>query len=379
MNDFFGKMAAAAGWPGSQASVPAATPAPAGSVAAYSSTPPGAGNDRGFKPDLRGEDKNPLTVNNIRPDISAKLPKQAAAKLTRLMEIRTEARMLYRGFDDEIHGIDRELLAPERDLRNLEHELDITRANTLEREKRLSAADHKRLEQRRAKVDAIKAQKAQILARRERHTERWQVAGTLILAIERYVTGISEPLKAAAEPKVAKTTSLDATLTKIADLQADLHEVRSAPLPASDAKAIVEKFVDELEQEGQPNMSPVFDHGEPPRFPELHRHVEHYGDQPLVLTVPYSPLWPALAWLDRDRLKRRLCEEVELCAVEGAMSADEKKRREAELAEQILNASRVAAAVAWRDNEPCRLPSDLDPRAIIGVTGPAPRREDGLI
>lgn len=373
MNEFFSKLMG--GSPSTPAMPAAPTPATIGARAA---SPAASGDSSGFTPPPAGDSaKSPMLVGAIPASIRSKLPKAAAEKLAKLQKIRDEARKLFLSYGGEIAGLDRELAAPERDLIEIELRFNINRTNREAREKRLAPNDRARLDHVRQKVKTIRAEKAEIFARRDAHGERQQGAAALIRSVEDYVVMAKAPLESAPEPKFAKSTTLEAALKKILDLQADLHAVRSAALPAKDAKAVIDKFVDDLAEEGLPDTGPSLDHAEPPRFPERYRDVEHYGtDAAMILRVPYNPLWPALAWLDADRLKKRLCEEIDLCANDAeAISAEDKRKREAELKDQILEAERAAAAIAWAMDEPWRLPSDLDVRALIGVSGPAPAAE----
>lgn len=193
---------------------------------------------------------------------------------------------------------------------------------------------------------------------------------------------VREPLKPAPEPKYAKSLSLDKAIESVLDLRADRHRVRSSPRPSTEAKEAAAQYVNRLADTGMPDVGPCLDHGEDPRWPTRFERVEEpeglAQSRSLSEYRSYSvstvALLPTLAWLHRDALIERLHQEIDMCATdEDALSLPEREKREAELAAAILDAERTVAAIAWQAETPWLIPHDIDPRAVLGVTGPEPR------
>jgi hypothetical protein len=163
-------------------------------------------------------------------------------------------------------------------------------------------------------------------------------------------------------------TELATVRDRIAHLHADAHEVRSAPLPLAEIRALIASHVAGLAEAGRPTVHYLID-GALPTWP-MTQHLAMAKD---AVSYEMPDLAGALAWLFREQLTARLIDDVQsLMSDEDeahALAPAERARRSREIADEILAAERIEESFVEMTNASRRL--DADPRAILGIDGPA--------
>jgi hypothetical protein len=204
----------------------------------------------------------------------------------------------------------------------------------------------------------------------------WRPLATLLSEIDRYLESIpGTALREHDKPtKLPKGASLDGIRDQIATLRADLHQVRSAPRPSSEAKSAARAYVAELTERGRPRSDHLLD-GLPAveEWPTVHRHVLA-GDK--LVTVEQFDLPAVLAWLDSGRMIAAFERDInEMADDEHALTAAERIKREREIAAQILACERTEEVLCIATGAPRR--PGADPRAILNLadSSPAPRED----
>ncbi|MHB2166078.1 hypothetical protein [Alsobacter sp. R-9] len=235
-------------------------------------------------------------------------------------------------------------------------------------EERLAAAEKR--------VETAKAEFARLNARTEEAHERYQAAMRAEVQAMRYIRAHADRVTAAAPVTIAKATpdALAKVLEEIAKLGADRHEIRSAPVPSSYAKARMRAEVDALANAGRPDVGRLIDipDGEI-TWPEERCEISNGSG-----AVTYGRLPDAtalVAWLYRDDLVARLDREIEDLADDGA-ALDEQTRAKklAAIAEATLAAERKAVAIVdslKAGGQWVAFPEHLDVRALLHADGPA--------
>lgn len=180
-------------------------------------------------------------------------------------------------------------------------------------------------------------------------------------------------------PKLAKNETRESAVARIrnqiAELHAEMHAVRSAPIPSSEAFAIVEGQVNRLAVLGQPDVFQIVEHGQPglefarqdlallTRNNEAGIHVQ--GQIVDTLAV--------VAWAFRDEILAKLKREIDQVADDAnAFGRAERAAKLDELAAAVLAAERDEEAVivmseaAGVDQAIARR-ADADVRAVLGL------------
>lgn len=172
-------------------------------------------------------------------------------------------------------------------------------------------------------------------------------------------------------PKGDPSKVLSKTREAIAELKADRHKVRSSSYPSSVAKAHVKSIIDEMADRGRPSVAALL---------ENVRHVEwkgasavrwEFGNQIDGAVVAGAQL---IAWLQRDALLAALYAEIdEMADDKNALSEEQRTAELARIEAQALEQERIEEVLV-EDLGVDRRP-DADPRAVLGLDGPAPTSE----
>jgi hypothetical protein len=165
----------------------------------------------------------------------------------------------------------------------------------------------------------------------------------------------------------------------ISKLHADLHELRSAPLPLAEVWPKIAAEVERQAEAGRPGVLQCIEQGRDIEWPRAAVEVKTYRpDLHGAITVHLNDGFALQMWLNKPAILKRLRAELEDVADEAnAIGTAERREREAELRAEILEVERgdvdlveaSAGAVAHRPAE------QIDPRALLGVEGPAPRED----
>ena len=203
-------------------------------------------------------------------------------------------------------------------------------------------------------------------------SDRRKSLGRLTEDCERYVRAFTvKPLPTKTK---GRTAALSEITESIAQLRADLHEVRSAPHPSSEARESIRRQIEDLAEQGAPDVSRLIDHGasQSIHWPsEVHARNGATGEIERV-----SPSLAVLAWLRKDELLAALDAEVDAMAEdESALTDQARADRMEKINAEILLLERSEAAAVWAAGDPAALREDLDPRAALAIDGPAPATE----
>jgi hypothetical protein len=190
---------------------------------------------------------------------------------------------------------------------------------------------------------------------------------------------VIEEHPAAPPPELAKgqtwATFVEAQRDRIASLRADLHEVRSACLPAAVVKAMIRKQIADLAARGRIDVLPSIEIGRAIVWPSTTTIARVAGPAGEALGPVATPdVLGLLAWLHGDKLVKLLEGEVdELADDSHALSDDDRSKRERELLSAILEAERIeVAAVEAADTSEIVMRPDTDPRAALNLSGDLP-------
>lgn len=181
-------------------------------------------------------------------------------------------------------------------------------------------------------------------------------------------TGSAAPTRTASESWPDVVTRLRAQL---ADLRAERHRVRHAPIPAEEAKRRIRSEVDAMAERGAVDVVPVLNGG------KLGWPVETFTRGDGVALTYNAPASTALiAWLQRDQLIARLEAEIDATADDSQAFTDEQRRKaDADLKAQILAFGReeeAAICAAAREGTTLTRRPDADPRAVLGLDDSLP-------
>ena len=216
-----------------------------------------------------------------------------------------------------------------------------------------------------------------------RQTERsavWQSATQATANVENYLKS-GRPAGTQLEDvdvpvKLAKGESnwLDAVANRqrrSKEIKADLHRVRSAPLPAALAREKARAEIEAYANLGAPSVSLLVETGARIDWPTSHVRSEIMGehralgfhDAPDTLAL-LCFLFPKEITAALDRLIAEESDE------EAALSPEIRQQRESELLSDLLAQEMIEAACVWKAIEaqaPIEFRSDLDPKAVLQV------------
>jgi hypothetical protein len=158
-----------------------------------------------------------------------------------------------------------------------------------------------------------------------------------------------------------------------------IHAANSAPRPAKEIKAKVRAEVEALAARGAPGLYELLEGGNAIAWPMLQVLSRVETNQgPGIATAETPDALALICWSFKSQLLSALDAEIERCADDGAaMTADQKATKIGELEAALLERERVeeaiTAAVIECGSKVARR-ADLDPRALMGVDGPAPAK-----
>lgn len=157
----------------------------------------------------------------------------------------------------------------------------------------------------------------------------------------------------------------------IAQIKAEIHRTRSAPIPSDDVKEKLRQDLAALVEEGTPDVSPVFEGGQI-RWPRT-RLLTADGS---LITGNMPNIHGLLAWLNKDYLLARLDAEVDALADdEKALSHNDRLAKDRDLRKQLLQHEREEEAMimaAGENNVLIYRRAYADPRAVLELVDDLP-------
>lgn len=172
--------------------------------------------------------------------------------------------------------------------------------------------------------------------------------------------------------------SLDSVREQIAEIRADLHACRSAPVPSSEAKRRLRQHIAALGEQGKPSATSFLDDVDRITWPQkLSEPAIVRGEKSFGLADGKHELdtLALLVWLHGPAIVKKLEMEIDLCADDSqALSREQRTAREHELLAALLTEERVEEAVVEMTPGAIRR-SDADARAVLNLASslPAPR------
>jgi len=209
------------------------------------------------------------------------------------------------------------------------------------------------------------------------------VVGTLINRIEEFL----ERLPASARiidvemPKSrGKAPSLDTIAHDLAELDADRHEIESAPWPASAAKEAARRQVEALAEAGRPDASGLIDIGADARIKWPTNEVRLPFSVPVTVAEgrvsgahgsAVGPIPNALAfmvWMNRDSVIAALAAEIDGLADDGAaLDHNERRIRLEEIQAKRRELENTEAAVVWDSGDFSKFRPDISAEAVLSI------------
>ncbi|RWC53853.1 MAG: hypothetical protein EOS54_11775 [Mesorhizobium sp.] len=314
--------------------------------------------------------EHPNIMQNLsNPDGRASLlPKPAAERYRRLREAKEDAHNLFLSGQPKIEEIRIDIIRQQQRLARVE--ADWRLAGDVEMHK----AEIEK------KIANLKGDIAHIEERQRPHSARMSAIGRAITRADKYISAVGFQLKDAALPKVGKSETLDAVVARITSLRDQVADIISRPWPAADAKERARREVEFLADEGRVNVSKSVLYRNQLGWPVAEKTINLRGfgksmaDMFDVTSVSSS--MAVVCWLFKDAILAKLYDEIDAAANDGeaqALTAEQRTAQLAQLTASIEAEQRTLAAIIWQDEAFDLIPDDIDPRALLGLSGPEPR------
>lgn len=222
---------------------------------------------------------------------------------------------------------------------------------------------------------AVKRQKVEReTANVKKHHAKVQAVQETAEAIRRAKSRAEDYLRSRPQLTAAKVNPGSETIEKLRDkiagLDADLHEANSANYTRSEIKATMRAEIEALAEAGRVDVMGTVAYLGELRWPRT-RLTTVDGGAPSTSMVFGTDARAVLAWLHKDALLARLEAEIdEQTDDAAALSAADRARRMRDLRAEKLKAEQAEAALMFADGRR-DFREDMDPRAILGVEGPA--------
>jgi hypothetical protein len=182
-------------------------------------------------------------------------------------------------------------------------------------------------------------------------------------------------------PKLHKGEDVVAAIDRLRrrgrELQADLHRIRSAPYPSSDAKQRAREQIEQLAQSGAPNAAALVEHADAKLeelFPRVLVRAQVHNVRRSPAAVAYAeavdPI-AVIAWLFPKELAAALDQEIASEADDKpALSHEARQQAEAEVMSDLLAVERDECWFVWTalsQNLPVEHRADISPLALLGL------------
>ncbi|RWI92863.1 hypothetical protein [Mesorhizobium sp.] len=308
-------------------------------------------------------------------DVADLLPDEARAKLIALRDERDDLLATTRSATDSYIEATKVKQDCEQRVRELTDHNVAARYGT-----EIQSEDSNPVKVARAELALALDELKRITEKRDVRNHRWNHVANIVQSAERYLDSVSEPL-APFTGTVKKASSLDAARKTIDSLRADRQQVQAAPFPSSKVKQAIRSQVDALAAQGRPDLFGAVEYGAPVGWPKT------------LLTIPSSGLMlnddkrtsmigsartetvdtmALFAWVHRDALLAALDKELaEVADDDAALDDATRAKKLQQIAEALLDAERADCALVAAGNDTMAYRIDTDPRALLGIVGPA--------
>ncbi len=235
------------------------------------------------------------------------------------------------------------------------------------------------MELQKRKLTKSKADLQKLIQKRDENSEKFEAAGRLVEQISDWIASVPGTIVEATLPTIGKGLSLDSLRHKIANLRADLREVKAAPIPSGEARELARLHIDQLAERGKPDILPLIEGGNDVRWPTRRERVRVEGAVPIIggktghlqggLHINSDDAVGLLAWAFKDQMIAAIETEIDALADdERALTETERLRKTREIETEILDTERREAELCWQ-----RFPvkvmfrEDIDVRALLGI------------
>ncbi len=295
-------------------------------------------------------------------DVATTLPPAAAGKLEALRIAADDARATLAPLHERIQEQRDGKFHAEARLRQL-------RESGL-REVPDEAEEHPSVRQALQAIRNSQAEIAKLTAMQDERSATWAVAARLRERSETY----AEKFGAACKPFVgtlkvpkASPVEIERIRAAVANLEADAHRTRSAPVPLAEAKRLLREEIEKMAADGAPSARHLLEGvSEIVWFSgsSSSRQFSGRGFEPA-----FTNAMKVIAWANRDSIIAALEAELDELADDGqAMTAAQRTEALADLAARKLEAERIEVELV--DQLRVQHREDIDPRALLGVVGP---------
>ncbi|RWE03852.1 hypothetical protein [Mesorhizobium sp.] len=303
--------------------------------------------------------------------LALSLPRPAAKRYRKLTELREDAHTLYLAGGPKIDDIRVDITKERQRLARFDGEWRLTSSG-----EELAAAKA----EAEKTIAKLLADIAYIEERRQPYMMQMTAIGAAIQRADAYIASLGpSALRDAPMPKLGKGETIDAAAARVASLRAELADIISRPWPAADAKARAQREVEFLASEGRVNVSKSVLHRNQLGWPVAERTITLRGFGKGVAdqydTTNATSSLAVVCWLFKDDIIAKLNAEIDAASHDTetqALTAEQRAAQVAKIKNSIEAEQRIMATIIWQEEAFDRIPGDMDPRALLGLTGPEP-------
>jgi hypothetical protein len=239
----------------------------------------------------------------------------------------------------------------------------------------------------RAKLKRASDELHRLQTLKESRTARWNACARLDGAVRDWLFAGGIPGGCKVEPIAdaqisellikADNGRIDAAVeryrSRLRELAADLHKVRSAPWPSLLAKQKAKAQIDALAEAAAPDIDRCIEHGLPILFATTMQTAMVRGmETPAAAFSETTDTFGLLCWLFKDQMLAKINAALDEAADDkAALSREQREEMEARISGDMLAVERSECALIWAaesDGEVFDFRADTSPLAVLGLT-----------
>jgi hypothetical protein len=240
-------------------------------------------------------------------------------------------------------------------------------------------------------VELAKEPKDREAARHQRASEAAEMPTALLRNLEKWIASVASHVlkdESLPEPKLRKGESIPDAIERcrrvVRELRAEARNVKAAPIPSTESKAILRGYVDALGESAAPDLHYVIEAGHPrvdwPTDGIVQ--VSHEFGRGQFAHPAVLPAVALMAWAAPDTLYAALCRDVDAESDDtAALSAEDRFKKQATIAADRLANEREEEFWIERmraDGLAIARRPDADPRAVLGLASDLPPPPDSF-
>jgi DNA repair exonuclease SbcCD ATPase subunit len=233
-------------------------------------------------------------------------------------------------------------------------------------------SDHPALISRRTQLERAERELAEIIPRLEQASEAWSAHAGLFERVEQYIRKLSDNVATfdGRTPKPRKGESASEAATRlrqrIAELQAEIDEVRQAPPPAAEVEDVLRAEIEKLAERGKPQ---VFVDGS---VTMPHR-IDFLPTAQGGISIRVDDAIALVAWLHKDALIAALSRQLDGNIDHSkALAAEQRAAKLSGLGSALLAVEREECELIFAGDSAVMPRPDADPRAVLALADTAP-------